>query len=58
MVKIHKEKPSEKEPADKSSVNTNQNPPIFNLMTRMTLRSIGLPTKENSNAPESHIDKE
>ena len=61
MKNIHKETPSVEGPADnlsKKIVNKNQNPPIFNLMTRMTLRSIGLPTKENSNAPESHIDKE
>ena len=65
MEKFHKQNPVGIGPDTKSSekiVNTNENPPpIFKLMTRMTLRSEGsrdLPTKENSNAPVVHIDKE
>ena len=40
---------------------TKETPPIFNILTEMTLRSkaaSGLSTKLNSNALESHIDKE
>ena len=63
MLKIHK-KNIELEGGDnnnKSSNSTNKVPPIFNLLTEMTLRSKAekrLDTNIQSNAEESYIDKE
>ena len=61
MMKIHKQNPAGMGPAIQSSDKTGdikENPPSFNLMTKMTLRSRDLPTKQDSNAPVIHIDKE
>ena len=64
MAKFHKQNPAVMGPALKSNENivcTTECPPIFNLMTRMTLRSNSsrdVPTNEDSNAPVIHIDKE
>ena len=62
-MKIHKQNPAGMGPAIQSSDKTGdimkkKNPPIFNFMTKMTLRSRDLPTKQDSNAPVLHIDKE
>ena len=64
MLKIHKKIIEVQGGAGKSKSMPYTNkeiPPIFNILTDMTLRSKaarGIPTKEHSNALESHIDKE